>query len=107
MYENTATDDEHKPRYIAYLCSPTNELRGSVVSTTGACMQWAVRRSKMPFLESRYKMQMKCPHCGNRPRVGEHEVYIFDERETADLFIQRQNEEAKKAMEQPKDEWFE
>ena len=100
MYENTENTDEHKPKYIAYLCSPTNELRGSVVSTTGACMRWAVRRSKTPFSgSSRYKMQMNCPHCGNRPRVAEHEVYIFDERETAETFIQRQEEE--------KDEWFE
>ena len=70
-------------------------------------MRWAVRRSKTPFSGgTRYKMQMNCPHCGNRPRVAEHEVYIFDERETAETFIERQNDEVKKAMEQPKDEWF-
>ena len=104
MYTTQESTLEHKPKYIAYLCSPTNELRGRVASTKGACMQWAVRRSKAPFKDKKYKMQMHCPHCGNRPRVGEHEVYIFDERETAELFIQRQNEEHNRTSE---DGWFE
>jgi len=106
MSEVTENNEAHNPRYIAYLCSPTTELRGSKQSTSGACMKWAVRRSKTPVGGWKYKMQMKCPHCGNRPRVAEHEVFIFDQKSTAQQFIDRQESEAGRMLEPNSEEWF-
>ena len=107
MTGTSDNNEAHNLRYIAYICSPTNELRGSRKSTTGACMKWAIRRSKAPITGWKYKMQMKCPHCGNRPRVAEHEVYIFDQRSTAQQFIDRQTNDAGRMLEPNTGEWFE
>jgi hypothetical protein len=87
MEEIPENTDATTTRYIAYLCSPTTELRGRRDTHDNGCLQWSVRCSKT--LET--KMQMNCPKCENRPRVAEHEWYAFDERATAEQFCERQN----------------
>ena len=89
--ENT---EEHNRRYIAYLCSPTTELRGRRDTHDNGCLQWSVRCSKT--LET--KMQMNCPKCKNRPRVAEHEWYEFDDKATAKQFCARRNEDYEKVI---------
>jgi len=91
-------EEEITTRYIAYLCSPSTELRGRRDTHSNGCLQWSVRRSKTPVRGWKYKMQAKCPACGNRPRIAEHEVYIFDDKETAKTFCERRNAEQPQAI---------
>tara|TARA_B110000483_G_C18015273_1_gene472786 strand:+ start:97 stop:441 length:345 start_codon:yes stop_codon:yes gene_type:complete len=94
MEEIPENTDATTTRYIAYLCSPTTELRGRRDTHDNGCLQWSVRCSKT--LET--KMQMNCPKCENRPRVAEHEWYEFDDKATAKQFCERRNEDYEKAI---------
>ena len=79
-------------RWIVWPCKESNELRGRRRSNKDkGCLLSAVRASSAPLKDGGAKMQARCKHCGNRPRLNAKDVTQFDNPQDAYLHCEELN----------------
>jgi hypothetical protein len=113
MELNHQNSHEHNRQHIAYLCMPSNELRGANKVSEQTCHQWAVRSSSKDIFHMNGRIQGKCPNCPNRPRIDPASARVFSTKDEAKLYCEIANTpvvlepNTTKLIEDEKDEWFE
>jgi len=91
MEINRQNSHEHNRQYIAYLCMPSNELRGANKVSGQTCHQWAVRSSSKDIFQLKARIQGSCPNCPNRPRIDPASARVFSTKDEAKLYCEIAN----------------